>query len=359
MLERGGRSVPKLRFAQAGVVAIHAPMYRDTLALLHDEIELVGFYDPDPDAARASLKPVYRQVPFYHSLAELLERARPDAVLVSAYCRDMPDWMGQVADAGVHLWAEKPFAVHSSQLLPVAEAVARHHLHFSCGYSWRFHPISELIKETYDAGLLGRPYSIEFRFLTSSVQHRNPQNWAFDPALSGGGILNWLGCHWFDLMRYLTGSEVTKVAAIEANVSGAPVAIEDAAAVSLQLANGMLGSLHAGYFTPGDTEMSMGLRGSAGWVRWDVAEQRCTIKSVHPAWASAPLRTFDFPAAEVPGYGAQGLALMKAFASAIRGGGSSRYSIQDAIASLRIIEAAHRAARSGQTVSLTSHGDDG
>lgn len=344
----------KLRFAQAGVSAIHAPMYRDTLLLLSDEIELVGFYDPDPEASRARIKPDAQDVPFYGSIGELLERARPDAVLVSTYCRDMPDWLLQVAEAGVHVWAEKPVAVHSSQLTPVAEAIERQNLQFSCGYSWRFHPISRLIKETYDAGLLGKPYSIEFRFLTSSVKRRNPEHWMFDPALSGGGILNWLGCHWLDLMRYLTSSEVTTVAAIEANVSGEPVTVEDAAAVALRFANGMIGSLHAGFFTPGDGETAMGLRGADGWVRWDVDEQHCTIKSVHPAWETAPERTFTIPTATLPGYGAEGLALLKAFAAAIRGEGSSGYSIHDAIAALRIIEAAHEAARTGQTVSLNA-----
>ena len=341
-----------LRFAQAGVAAIHAPMYRDTLMLLPDEIELVGFYDPDPDSTRSSLKPNVQGVPFYASIPELIERAQPDAVLVSTYCRDMPTWMLQVASAGVHVWAEKPFAVHSSQLAPVAEAIERNRLHFSCGYSWRFHPISRLIKETYDAGLLGKPYSIEFRFLTSSVRRRNPNNWAFNPALSGGGILNWLGCHWFDLMRFLTSSEVVKVAAIEANVSGEPVEIDDAATVSLQFDNGMIGSLHAGFFTPGEGETSIGVRGSDGWVKWDVEDNGCTIKSVHPAWETAPLRKFGFPKAEVGGYGAAGLALIRAFAAAIRGEGSSGYSIHDAIKSLQIIEAAHEASRSGKTVLL-------
>ena len=40
--------VTKLRFAQAGVSAIHANMYRETLLLLPDEIELVGFYERKP-----------------------------------------------------------------------------------------------------------------------------------------------------------------------------------------------------------------------------------------------------------------------------------------------------------------------
>lgn len=340
----------KLRFAQAGVSAIHARMYRDTLMLMTDEIELVGLYDPDPDAVRGDLKPSVREVPLYDDLGEMLDRAKPDAVLVSAYCRDMPGWMLQVANAGIHLWAEKPFAVHSTQLAPVKEALRRNELHFSCGYTWRFHPISRLIKQTYDDGLLGKPYSIEFRFLTSSVKRRGPDTWSFKPELSGGGILNWLGCHWFDLMRFLTSSEVTKVASVEANVSGEPVEIEDAAAVSLQFANGMIGSLHAGYFTPGDGETSMGLRGSDGWATWNVEDHRCTIKSTHAAWMTSPVRTFQFPPADIGGYGPEGLLQMRTFAAAIRGEGPSGYTIDDAIRSLQIIEAAHESARSERAV---------
>jgi predicted dehydrogenase len=341
--------VARLRFAQAGVSAIHANHYRDTLGVLTAEIELVGFYDPDPAAVRPNLKPAVAEVPFFGSIAELIEQARPDAVLVSGYCRDMPDWMVQVADAGVHLWAAKPFAVHSRQLAPVAEALARKNLHFSCGYSWRFDPITQLIKETYDAGLLGKPYSIEIRHLSNSVKHRGAQHWMFDPTLSGGGYLNWEGCHWFDLMRYITGAEVAKVTAIEANVSGEPVVVEDAATVALQFTNGMIGSLHAGFFTSGDGEVAIGLRGATGWVKWNVEEHRCTIKSTHPAWATAPVRTFDLPSVALPGYGATGLALIKAFAAAIRGEGSSGYTIDDAIKSL---QAAHEAARTGRTVVL-------
>jgi predicted dehydrogenase len=153
-------------------------------------------------------------------------------------------------------------------------------------------------------------------------------------------------------MRYLTSSEVTKVSAIEAKVSDHPFEIEDAATVSLQFVNGMIGSLHTGFFTPGDSELSIGLRGSEGWVKWDEQSNSCTIKSTHPAWASTPLRKFDLPTATYPGYGAEGRALIKAFAAAIRGEGQSGFTVDDAIKSLQIIEAAHSSARTGKMVEL-------
>ena len=137
----------KVRVAQLGVALIHAPKFRDSLIYLSDEIDLVGFYDPDADsdAVRATMKPDVAHIPFYDSIEELLREAKPDVVMVSGYSRDMPGWLLQAAEAGVHCWIDKPFAVHSDQLLPVKEAIERNNLVFSCGYTWRFDSTSVLI----------------------------------------------------------------------------------------------------------------------------------------------------------------------------------------------------------------------
>lgn len=344
----------KIRVAQIGVTAIHAPMYRDSLVYLNDEAEIVGFWDPAPNApeTRARLKPDVADVPFYATIDELFAEAKPDAVLISGTMAEMPGWIEQAANAGVHIWAEKPFAVHSSQLLPAKAAIEKNGLHFSCGYSWRFEPLSLEIKSAIEQGLLGTPYGIDVRFLTSSVAARDPQHWMFDPALSGGGILNWLGCHWLDLMRFLTGSEVVAVSAIEANVSGAPVSVEDGASVSMRFANGMIGSLYAGFFLPSGNEASIGVNGATGAVNWNIANNFATISSTNPAWQTAPTRTIAVEKASAPGYGAAGAALLRAFFAAIRGEGESGYTIDDAINSLRIIEAAHESSKTGTRIAL-------
>jgi predicted dehydrogenase len=200
--------------------------------------------------------------------------------------------------------------------------------------------------------LLGKPYGMDIRFLTSSVAARNPEHWMFDPAQSGGGILNWLGCHWLDLMRFLTGAEVVKVSAIEANVSGAPVSIEDGASVAMQFSNGMIGNFYAGYFLPSGNQALIGINGSTGSVNWNIDNNFATIYSTHPAWQTAPTRTFTVEKAPAPGYGPAGAALLRAFFAAIRGEGHSGYTIDDAINSLRIIEAAHESAKTGRAVTL-------
>ena len=345
----------KLRIAQIGTAAIHAPMYRDSLVYLNDEVEIAGFFDPEPDseAVRSKIKPDVAHVPFYATIDELLERGKPDAVMVAGYCRDMPGWLLQAAEAGVHVWVDKPFAVHSDQLLPVKAAIERNNLAFSCGYSWRFDPTSRLIKETYDAGLLGRGFAVEIRYFGGNLLSSDLSHWRFDPALSGGGMLNWLGCHWFDLMRFWTGAEVTDVTAIEANINGVPVEVEDTAFVSLRFANGMLGNLGIGNLLPSGSENTFRLFGSHGSACWAPVEERCTIVITTREWEAAPRRVFEIPRAKLPGYGGAGAALLRAFFGQIRGDGPSGFVIDDAIESLRIIEAAHESARTGKTVGVS------
>lgn len=348
----------KLRVAQIGIAAIHAPMYRDSLVYLSDEVDIVGMYDPEPQSekVRDTIKPDVAHVPIHHSVDDLLTQAKPDVVMVSGYCRDMPEWLLQAAEAGVHVWVDKPFAVHSDQLKPVKAAIERNNLVFSCGYSWRFDPTSQLIKQTCDAGLLGKGFAVEIRYFGGSLVGSDLAHWRFDPALSGGGILNWLGCHWIDLMRFWTDADVTSVTAIEANVSGVPIEVEDAAFVSLTFANGMIGSLNIGNLLPSGSESSFRLYGSQGSVSWAPAEERCTIVSTHPSWEAAPTRVFEIPRARLPGYGGAGAALLRAFFGAIRGEGSSGFVIDDAITSLQVIEAAHESARTGRAVDLGRDG---
>ena len=344
----------RLRIAQAGVLALHADLYRETLLLMRDEVDLVGFFDPDPDAVRSSIPISLAHLPLYADLGELLDRTRPDVVMVSGICRDMPAWALRVAEAGSHVWIDKPVAAHSSQIPPLAEAIARRGLVVACGYTWRFHPITRLLIDLRRDGTLGTPWSIEFSHITSSVQVRGPWRWQFDADLSGGGILNWLAVHWIDLMRVIGGSEVVEVSALEANVSQG-VRVEEVASVGLRFANGMLGSVHIGYLTPGGDELAMGVRGSNGWARWDFDESRLTVRSSRPSWAGAPRRTFHVPPSAVGGYGPEGMAHLRAFFAQVRGEQEIdplQPGLNDARRLLEVVEAAHESARTGRLMRL-------
>ena len=68
--------------------------------------------------------------------------------------------------------------------------------------------------------LVGPLMSIEMRMLTTQPMFRKPESWLFSQSEAGGGMLAWLGCHYIDMMRYISGDEIVSVAAEVATRSG-------------------------------------------------------------------------------------------------------------------------------------------
>src|SRR2546427_6438340 len=123
-------------------------------------------------------------------------------------------------------------------------------------------PAGVAIRELVEHGVLGRLVSIEARWITTSVARRGRDSFYFSRARNGGGMLNWLGSHYLDFMRWATSAEVVEVAAITATLSDQPIDVEDVATLALRYSNEMVGSLHCAYVTDPDTDHAVRLRGS-------------------------------------------------------------------------------------------------
>jgi predicted dehydrogenase len=332
----------------------HAAGYRETLLHL-PEAQLVAGYDSDLAAARARLGPALASLPLYDHLPALLSRERPEAVLVALPSDAAPEAVVVCAEAGVHCFVEKPVARTTAELAPIEEAVRRSGVTFHLGYTRRFTAAGSTLRALVERGLLGETQSVEGRWITSSVRSRDPGHYAFSRARSGGGILHWLGCHWLDLMRYVTGLEVAGVAAVLETRSGEAIDVEDTAALALRFANGAVGSLHAAYTAGGD-DLYFALRGTLGWARWERSLPEITAYSEHPSWRPAPQRTLAFRLPAVPGYGgAAGRESVRRFFAAFRDGVSPMFTTADARRVLEVLDAAAESSRSGRYV-LVGHG---
>jgi predicted dehydrogenase len=341
----------KVRLAMVGVNYPHA-LYRDTLRSV-PEAEIVAFYDPDPEAARAKLHPAQRDIPVYDDLEALLRDRRPEAAMVFLPNNVRPAVLARLAGAGIHLLAEKPVATTAAALRETVAAVEQSGIVFYAGYQWRRHPLVQLIKSYVEQGILGALTLIELRYVTHSVTLRDPRHMHFRKEIAGGGILHWLGCHWIDLARFVTSREITSVMAFADNLSGEEIDVESVAAVAFRFDGGMLGTLNCGYVYPKHgSDAYLGLRGTLGWVDWDLFTLEATINSVHPDWYPSTTRKLTFNEEEVEGYGGGvGAAFVRDWIRAIRGG-PRLSSIHDAVRTLQVIEAAYESARTGRRVDL-------
>jgi predicted dehydrogenase len=341
----------KVRFAQLGVDHPHAAGLRQGLTLL-PEIEVVGFYDPDPEAARALIAAPLRDRPIYGDQEALLEELRPDAVLVTLPNSLAAPAIVAAARAGCHIYAEKPSARTAAEFRPAAAAIREAGVRFTTGYLRRLVPAGVAIKDIVDQGLLGRLVSIEARWITTSVAKRNPAHFLFDRERSGGGMLHWLGSHWIDFMRWSASSEVAEVAAVTGTLSGESIDVEDTAALALGFDDGMIGSLHVAYTTDRATDqLFFGLRGTLGWLNWERSGPEIEVRSTHPAWVPGQTRVLRFTSDPVEGYaGAVGLTALRRFIAAIREGAAPVFTPDDSLRVLEVLDAARQSAQTGQRV---------
>lgn len=346
--------------ALVGVDHPHMMDWHNTL-LAVPELVPVAHYDPSPSKAQNLLSPPFDRLPVYGHLGELLTRHQIQAALVMLPLDEAEKALLALAQAGVHIMAEKPVTRTAEAMVRVASVLGPDRV-FYAGYCWRFDPIIQQICALVDDGILGELWSVEMHWITSRVgrregepAHRDPTNYLFRRKVSRGGMLQWLGCHFLDIMMYVARQPVTTVMAMTAKQTEEDIDVEDTAACLLRFGNGMLGSLHVGYLLPSGGQTFLGLRGSLGWVRWDaVADRRLIVQSEHPAWVTAPTRAYDFPRPPSATYGSgTGELLLRDFVRCINEHAlGPAYTAADALHVLQVLDAAYASAENGQAVSI-------
>lgn len=352
-----------IRLVQLGIEHPHAAAYRGTLWALRDRIQVVGFL-ARPDDPTESVAGPFADVPVFRSLDQLIEATRPDAAQVMMRNNEMGAVLTRLAEAGVHLWAEKPEARRAADLFPVREAIGRKGLVFTAGYQSRFYPTTAYARELVREGLLGPLTFAHMTTATTTIKLRDPQGplgYLFDERISGGGIFHWLGCHMVDLLLHIVGERPVAVNALTATAGEAAVPVEDVAAVSLRFPSGWLASLNYGYLLPtreaspfGDDAPEPALYGQRGWVRWNSATDEARAHSIDPRWAASPWQRRNFRTPATEGYGHAAYLAMTNFLDAIAGIAAPMYTIDEAISVLQVIEAAYASACEGRTVDLPS-----
>lgn len=345
-----------VRFALLGLGQPHMQGYAETLLHL-DEAQIGGAYDWKEHARPQVLPESLAELPIYEDVDTLLDEVKPEAVLACLPGKLVPNIIERCAARGIHVMAEKPCAVSAAAWLPAQRAIETSGIQFATGYVRHFSPAYVMMKQLVAEGIIGDLLAAETTFLTSTVESRDPNHWFFKKEMNGGGILSWLGCHFIDVFRYVSGSEAIEVTAILETRSPFDIDVEDFASVSIRYDDRMIATLHTGYV--GESRLDIGFQGSLGSMRIaNSNEYKLHVTSRHPSWATAPTRTifFELPI-NVPGYsGAIGVDAMQRFIRAIREGGPPAFVPDDALRVLEVIDAAHKSSDEGRAVMIEHMG---
>lgn len=196
------------------------------------------------------------------------------------------------AQAGKHIFCEKPFAIDSEQARAMLRAAEDAGVVHYLNHNYRRCPAIMLARKLIDDGEIGRIFHWRGAYLQSWIVDPNfPLTWQLQKEHAGAGPHFDLNSHSVDLARFLVG-EIKSVSAmtsrfiperplpavdataLQGTTEGGdrgPVTVEDAAFMLAEFENGALGSFEATRFAPGRKNLnSFEIYGSGGALAFNL-----------------------------------------------------------------------------------------
>lgn len=345
------------RIGYVGLDHHHTEPYLQTLQTLPATVTCAC----EPNSELASSIKSLGDVPIYDNFETLLMSESIDAVFLTLPNRDTPEAIEQALDAGVNVYTEKPAARTAVELEPLL-ARARDAEEIVCvSYPWQSHPIAEELATLIAEGFFGDFRAFDARFIASQLAYRDTSHFIFDEGASRGGILQWLGIHWLQLLDRLLDERIERVNA-SMITSAETATVEDGVTLQIETTSGTLGTLRCGYYLgEGLYDTKLDLYGSDGQSHWDPigrtfgfdGETRLELNDTSGEWNSTPHRTITYDYDPKPGYGgAWGREFIKAFFDACNGDCNPPATLEDALSVLRILDAAYESAETEQWVDV-------
>ncbi len=172
-----------------------------------------------------------------------------DAVFVCTSTEAHAEMIQRAAEAGKHVFCEKPIHTDLEQIRKAIAATEKAGVKLQVGFVRRFDHNHKKVHDVVASGKLGRPHLVK-------VCSRDPEHQPMSYIATSGGIFMDMTIHDFDMVRYLSGSEVTEVCAYGAALSGEgydQYNDVDTAIIMMKFENGALGVIdnsrasHYGY----------------------------------------------------------------------------------------------------------------
>jgi len=183
-------------------------------------------------------------VPNYFNDYDEFLKSEIDAVFIASANAFHYQHAIKAANAGKHIFCEKPLALNSAQAEEMVVAAKNNNVKFAVNYIHTFHPLTIKAKELINKLNLGRIISIQGNF---NIDFPPNDNFRFNKNLSGGGALRDLGTHIINLFRFF-GGEIIEIEGYTDNIIYQSE-VEDFATALVKFQNGGYGFFNVSYNT--------------------------------------------------------------------------------------------------------------
>ena len=230
----------------------HARVYWEMPSL-----DLVGVADSSEPAVTQIAKRYNTRA--YTDYRCLLDEQQPDAVTIAVPTAYHLQISLDVIERGINLLIEKPIAFSIDEGNRIIQAAKTAGVKLMIGHIERFNPAVIALKQHLASGELGRVFQID--------AHRQGP---FPARISDVGVVIDLAVHDLDIMRYITGAEVTRVyAETERRIHSQ---YEDLLTGLIRLSDNSIGTLAINWLTPTKIR-ELYVTGECGMFRVDYLTQ--------------------------------------------------------------------------------------
>ncbi|MCL2703168.1 MAG: Gfo/Idh/MocA family oxidoreductase [Defluviitaleaceae bacterium] len=294
------------------------------------------------------------------------------------------------ADAGKHIYCEKPCALNCAEAVEMAEAADKAGVMHYLNHNYRRVPAVALAKKIIGDGKIGEIYHWRGAYLQDWIMDPQfPLTWQLQRGIAGAGPHYDLNSHSVDLARYLVG-EIASVSAIfktfvkerplpgagggtfadgggtASNEKGA-VDVDDAAFMSVIFENGALGSFNASRFAGGRKNFNVfEIYGSKGSIAFDLERMNELqyfnmddhddlqgFRTVPATLPGHPYVSAWWPPAHIIGYEHTFAHAVKDFLEALAGDRKIEPNLWDGVKIMKVLEAGILSDREARRVDVS------
>jgi predicted dehydrogenase len=219
---------------------------------------------------------------------EVVKRADVDVVDISAPGNVHAEIGIAAAEAGKHVFCEKPLTFTLADGKKMLAAVRKAGVKHMVNFNYRLCPAVSLAKQIIDSGGIGEVRHARFTYLQDwLVDPAFPMNWRLRKEAAGSGAHGDLGAHSIDLARFLVG-EIGEVVGMKktfiterpaegtsmglsatAGEGTEKVTVDDASVFLAKFKDGALGTFEATRLAPGRKNFNrFEINGSTGSLVW-------------------------------------------------------------------------------------------
>ncbi len=287
-------------------------------------VTLSALLDIRPDVVNAAAEA--SQCRAFTNLDSFISESGIDGAVICAPPNVHRDVACALLNNGIHVLCEKPFATTSADAEAMIECAEAQDLVLMMASKFRYAEDIVRAKAMIASGLLGQVVFFENKFC-SKVDMRG--RWNADPVISGGGVVIDNGTHSIDIARYLI-EPIASIRMLEGkSIMG--LEVEDTGVLSFISKSGVLGTIYLSWSMNVEQASYINVWGTDGRlsVGW---KESMYQHNGHHEWIP-----FGVGYNKVDAF----RRLLGNFVDTVRGSGSPVITLDDALASVQLIEEAY------------------